>query len=71
MSNFYMKQKEINLDSVEIFPSPNGTLIIRTLGITEHEQTIEISKEFFCQMIVNKEDILKAIDENNSSFFWE
>ena len=47
MSNFYMKQKEINLDSVEIFPSPNGTLIIRTLGITEHEQTIEISKEFF------------------------
>jgi hypothetical protein len=67
-----MRQKGVDLDSVELFPSPNGTLIIRTLGITDHfEQTIEISKEFFCQMIANKEDILKSIDENNSSFVWE
>ena len=69
--SFYMKQKEVNLDSVELFASPYGTLIIRTLGITETKQTIEISKEFFCQIIANHDLIVKSIDENNSSFSWE
>lgn len=70
MNDFYMKQREIILDSVELFASPFGTLIIRTLGMTKEPQSIEISKEFLCQIIANGDSIVKAIDENNSSFMW-
>jgi hypothetical protein len=66
-----MKQKEVNLDSVELFASPKGTLIIRSKGKTKEQKWIEISKEFFCQMIANHEVILKDIEKNDSSFSWE
>ena len=69
--SFYMKQKEVVLDSVEIFVSPNGTLIIRTLGMIKEPQYIEISKDFLCQIIANGDSIIKDIDENNSSFIWD